>query len=264
VTTQPDAAPRPIVVKLGGSTLGSHDTSLRDIAAARHDGRPVVVVHGGGAAISEWLQRLGVEAKFVRGLRVTDAATLDVVVAVLAGVVNKRLVAELSALGAPAVGLSGADATLLQARRYDADLGFVGKIDHVDPAVIEELLRAGRLPVIAPIAIEPGAGPQLLNTNADTAAGEIAAALHAERLVFLTDVDGVLDAGRHLIPYLTAAEANALIASGVAAGGMIPKLEAAIRAATAGCATSIAPGTAAGALASVLSGNGDGTTISGQ
>jgi acetylglutamate kinase len=262
VTTQPDAAPRPIVVKLGGSTLGSHDTSLRDIAAARREGRPVVVVHGGGAAISEWLQRLGVEAKFVRGLRVTDAATLDVVVAVLAGVVNKRLVAELSALGAPAVGISGADGMLLQARRYDADLGFVGKIDRVDPAVIEELLRAGRLPVIAPIAIESdGAAPQLLNTNADTAAGEIAAALHAERLVFLTDVDGVLDADRKLIPHLTAAEATALIASGVAAGGMIPKLEAAIRAATAACATTIAPGTTLGALAAVLSGATPATTI---
>jgi acetylglutamate kinase len=263
VTTQPDAAPRPIVVKLGGSTLGSHDTSLRDIAAARRAGRPVVVVHGGGAAISEWLQRLGVEAKFVRGLRVTDAATLDVVVAVLAGVVNKRLVAELGALGVAAVGLSGADAMLLQAHRYDSDVGFVGKIDRVDPAVIEELLRAGRLPVIAPIAVESdgAAAPQLLNTNADTAAGEIAAALHAERLVFLTDVDGVLDADRKLIPHLTAAEATALIASGVAAGGMIPKLEAAIRAATAACATTIAPGTAPGTLADVLSGDGGGTTI---
>jgi len=262
VTTQPDAAPRPIVVKLGGSTLGSHDTSLRDIAAARRNGRPVVVVHGGGAAISDWLRRLGVEAKFVRGLRVTDAATLDVVVAVLAGVVNTRLVAELSALGAPALGLSGADAMLLQARRYDGDLGFVGKIDRVDPAVVEELLRAGRLPVIAPIAVESGAAaPQLLNTNADTAAGEIAAALHAERLVFLTDVDGVVDADRRLIPHLTAAEANALVASGVAVGGMIPKLEAAIRAATAACATTIAPGTAAGALAAVLRGDVGGTTV---
>jgi acetylglutamate kinase len=264
VTTQPDAV-RPIVVKLGGSTLGSHDTSLRDIAAACRDGRPVVVVHGGGAAISDWLQRLGVEASFVRGLRVTDAATLDVVVAVLAGVVNKRLVAELSALGAPAVGISGADAMLLQARRYDSDLGYVGKIDRVDPSVIEELLRAGRLPVIAPIAIESdgAAAPQLLNTNADTAAGEIAAALQAERLVFLTDVDGVLDADRHLIPRLTAAEADALIASGVAVGGMIPKLEAAIRAATAACATTIAPGTTSGALAAVLRGDPSGTTVVG-
>src|SRR5438105_4211414 len=112
---------RPVVVKIGGSTLGSHDTSLRDIADARRDGRAMVVVHGGGAAVSGWLDRLGIKATFVRGLRVTDAPTLEVVVAVLAGLVNKRLVAELAALGTPAIGVSGADAMVLQARRYDEE-----------------------------------------------------------------------------------------------------------------------------------------------
>jgi acetylglutamate kinase len=251
---------RPTVIKLGGSTLGAHDTSLHDIADACREGRPIVVVHGGGAAISAWLERAGLGARFVRGLRVTDEASLEIVVAVLAGVVNKQLVAQLNALGAPAVGLSGADGMMLQARRYDDELGFVGKVDQVDPRLIEELLGSGHLPVVAPIAIEPGAA-QLLNTNADTAAGEIAAALQAERLIFLTDVAGVLEPDKRLISQLTATEARALIDAGTATGGMIPKLEAAIRAASAGCATRIVDGTAAGVLAGVLAGDDRGTTV---
>ncbi|MHB8684300.1 MAG: acetylglutamate kinase [Dehalococcoidia bacterium] len=262
MTTPPDAQ-RPIVVKLGGSTLGAHDTSIADIAAARRDGRQVVVVHGGGATISAWLGRSGIEPRFVRGLRVTDAATLDVVVAVLAGVVNKQLVAQLGALGARAIGLSGADSLILQARRYDEELGYVGRIQRVNSHPVEELLRLGYLPVIAPIAVESddSAAPQLLNTNADTAAGELAAALRAERLVFLTDVDGVLDAERRVLPRLSVERAQALIADGIAAGGMVPKLEAAVRAAAAGCATRIVNGTRAGALADALSGSGGGTTV---
>lgn len=250
-----------MVVKLGGSTLGAHDSSLADIAAARREGVPIVVVHGGGPTVSAWLARAGMHAEFVRGLRVTDAASLEIVVAVLAGLVNKQLVAELSALGAPAVGLSGADSLMLQARRHDAELGFVGKIERVNPYAVEELLRLGHLPVIAPIAIETEGGrAQLLNTNADTAAGALAAALRAERLVFLTDVDGVLDADGRVLPRLSASDARALIASGVAAGGMIPKLEAGIRAASAGCATRIVNGGAPGALAAARSAGG-GTTI---
>lgn len=220
-------------------------------------------MHGGGATVSAWLARLGIEAKFVRGLRVTDAASLDVVVAVLAGLVNKQLVAELSAFGAPSMGLSGADRLILQARRYDDELGFVGKIERVDAAPIEELLERGYVPVIAPIAVDRSglASSQLLNTNADTAAGEIAAALHARSLVFLTDVDAVLDGEMRPIGHLSSAEAAGLIESGAAAGGMIPKLEAAIRAAGAGCATHIVNGTTAGALARVLAGDAQGTTV---
>ncbi len=261
MTTLPDAGGI-AVIKLGGSTLGAHDTSLRDIADARKAGRQIVVVHGGGAAVSAWLQRTGVEARFVRGLRVTDAETLEAVVAVLAGAVNKQLVAELSQFGAPAIGLSGADSMILQAVRFDRELGFVGRIERVNPFPLEELLRLGYLPVVAPIAIEAGANAaQLLNTNADTAAGEIAAALHAARLVFLTDVAGVLGKDGQLLSRLSAVEASALIASGVAGGGMIPKLEAAARAATARCATSIIDGTATGALARLFGGDDLGTTI---
>jgi acetylglutamate kinase len=261
VTTPPDTA-RPTVVKLGGSTLGAHDTSLRDIAGAWREGCPLVVVHGGGATVSAWLERAGIAPRFARGLRVTDAATLDVVVAVLAGLVNKQIVAELAALGARAVGLSGADGGMLQARRYDDELGFVGQIERVDAGALRDLLRAGHLPVVAPIAIEGGAASgQLLNTNADTAAGEVAAALGAERLVLLTDVAGVLDAQKRLLPRLSAGEARALIVDGTAGGGMIPKLEAALRAASAGCTTRIIDGTVDGALARALRGDDVGTTV---
>jgi acetylglutamate kinase len=249
-------------VKIGGSTLGSHDTSLRDIADARRKGVPVVVVHGGGASVNTWLSRAGIEPKFVRGLRVTDAATLEVVVAVLAGLVNKQLVTALSALGAPAIGLSGADNMILQAHRYDDELEYVGRITRVNPHPLAEMLRLGYLPVVAPIAVETaGADAQLLNVNADTAAGEISAALSAQRLIFLTDVEGVLDERRTLVPHLSAAEAQVLIASGVAGGGMIPKLEAAVMASLSGCATRIVDGTAAGALAAVLRGEAAGTTV---
>lgn len=258
-----DAEQKPIVVKLGGSTLGAHDTSLRDIAAARKSGRHIVVVHGGGAAISSWLERTGVEARFVRGLRVTDAASLEVVVAVLAGVVNKQLVADLTALGAPAIGISGADSMILQARPFDPELGLVGSIYRVNPYPVQELLRLGYLPVIAPIAIDTddAAKPQLLNTNADTAAGELAAALGAETLVFLTDVEGVLDGAKRLLQRLSIPDATTLIRHGVAAGGMIPKIEAAIRASTSGAATRIVNGTSEGAIAHVLAGKPLGTTI---
>jgi acetylglutamate kinase len=259
VTTLPDQ--RGItVIKLGGSTLSQHDTSLADIARARREGHSIVVVHGGGATISAWLTRAGLEAKFVRGLRVTDEQSLEIVVAVLTGLVNKQLVAELSALGAPAFGLSGADAFILQARQFDAELGYVGRIERVNPYAIEELLRLGHLPVIAPIGIETG-GSQLLNINADTAAGEIAASLKANRLVFLTDVEGVLDGNNHVIQRVSPSEASALISSGVAAGGMIPKLEAGARATEAGCATCIIDGTRAGALARVFAGEDQGTTV---
>jgi len=261
VTTPPDGSGI-TVIKLGGSTLGAHDTSLRDIAEARRAGRQIVVVHGGGAAVSAWLKRAGVEARFVRGLRVTDAETLDAVVAVLAGAVNKRLVAELSVLGAPAIGLSGADSMILQAVRYDPELGFVGRIERVNPFPLEELLRLGYLPVVAPIAIESDARqPQLLNTNADTAAGEIATALRAERLVFLTDVAAVLSIDGRPLARLSPDEASQLIVSGAAGGGMIPKLESAARAANTGCATRIIDGTSAGALARLFAGDPLGTTI---
>jgi acetylglutamate kinase len=253
-------------VKLGGSTLGSHDTSLRDIAESQGMWTHFIVVHGGGAKINEWLSRMQIEPKFIRGLRVTDEATLEVVVAVLAGLVNKQIVAQLGAYGADARGISGPDEGCLQAEQYDPELGFVGRVTSVNDAFLSFLCGApygGTVPVVAPIGFDPSSG-QLLNVNADTAAGEIAHAISAQRLIFLTDVAGVLDADGRLIERLTASEARTLIADGIAGGGMIPKLEAAIRAASAGCATRIIDGTQEGALRRAIAGEPIGTTITGS
>lgn len=242
-----------IVIKIGGSTLGAHDTSLDDIAALHRDGRQLVVVHGGGATISEWLERVGVPSRFERGLRVTDAATLDVVVAVLAGVVNKRLVAELQARGARATGLSGVDRGIIRARRYDEALGFVGEVVSVDADALGDAAQDAVV-VLAPIAIEVESS-QLLNINADTAAGEVAAALHAEQLVFLTDVAGVMDGSGVVRETLTPEEAQRLLADGTVAGGMIPKVESALRAAAAGVPAAIADGRQPKALRALLDGS---------
>jgi len=254
-----------IVLKLGGSTLGSHDTSLDDIAALHREGRRFVVVHGGGATITEWLERHGVESRFVRGLRTTDERALEVVVAVLAGLVNKQLVAALEARGARAVGLSGADGAILRARRYDPELGYVGEVAAVDADALRRVVEGGAVCVLAPIAVEDADGilePQLLNVNADTVAGELAAALGAERLVFLTDVPGVMDASGAVRPRLSADEARALLANGAATGGMVPKLEAALVAAAAGVATHVVDGREEGALRALLTGaSAAGTSI---
>jgi len=264
-----------IVVKIGGSTLGAHDTSLDDIAALHAGGERIVVVHGGGATISEWLATHGIESRFVRGLRATDEAALEVVIAVLAGVVNKRLVAGLAARGARAIGLSGADGAILRARRYDEELGYVGEVTNVDADALRAL-AGDAIVVLAPIAIEdrsarpalsaakgpaPSSTEGLLNVNADTAAGEVAAALAADHLVFLTDVAGVLDREGAPRESLAPDDARALLADGSVSGGMIPKVEAGLRAAAAGSVTNVVDGREAGALRRLLAGESVGTRI---
>ena len=256
----PDAEPEPgaesqlgtIVVKIGGSTLGSHDTSLRDVAALQRDGVRPVVVHGGGKVVSDWMQRQGVRPRFIRGLRVTDEPSLEIAVAVLTGLVNKTLVAELNGLGARAVGLSGVDGGMIEARIADPQLGLVGEVAKIDPGPIRALAEAGYIPVVASIAVSSpndGAGePQLLNMNADTVAGEMAAALDVERLVMLTDVEGVLDTSRRLIPRLTQRHARRLMDSNVVAGGMVPKIGACLRALDSVSSAHIVDGRRAGAL----------------
>lgn len=247
-----------IIVKIGGSTLGSHDTTLEDVARLHGEGRRVVVVHGGGDLVSRWLQVHGVEPRFLDGLRVTEAGTLEVVVAVLAGVVNKQLVAQLNALGARAAGLSGVDGALLRARRVRPELGFVGEITAVERTLLQALLNGGWLPVIAPVALEDETGAasgQLLNVNADTVAGEIARRLGADALAFLTDVAGVLDGQGETITQLSATEAHAMIATGAIAGGMIPKIEAALVAAAGGTRTVVLDGRQAHALHAALAGH---------
>jgi acetylglutamate kinase len=216
-----------VVVKIGGSTLGSHDTTLEDVVTLRNLGVNVVVVHGGGAVISGWLKRIGKQPEFVNGLRVTDPETMELVVMSLAGKVNKDLVSGLQTLGGKAIGLPGLDGALLKGVRKDQQLGQVGRVTEVDLAPVLALVAAGYVPVIAPIAL--GEGGEALNLNADTAAAEIAAALGAAKLLFLTDVPGVKGADGAVIAELTEARAKDLIAEGVISGGMIPKVQACLR-----------------------------------
>jgi len=244
------------VVKIGGSTLGKGDTTIEDLVHLQGQGLPLVVVHGGGGEVSRWLDLLGVETRFVNGLRRTDADALPVVVAVLAGLVNKELVGRINGLGGRATGLSGVDASLLRARRYNPELGFVGEVTSIDATVVRSLLSARYMPVIAPIALEESDEGQLLNVNADTVAGEVARALAAETLVFLTDVPGVLGPDGQTLSHLQAADARSMIESGVVDGGMIPKVEACLRAAAVQARTLIVDGRRPKALRACLSSRG--------
>ncbi|RLT39409.1 MAG: acetylglutamate kinase [Chloroflexi bacterium] len=247
------------VVKIGGSTLGAQDTSLQDIVELHRQGLRPVVVHGGGAMISDWLQRLDIESHFVDGLRSTSAPAMEVVLGVLRGVVNTQLVSEIIALGGRAVGLSGVDGSMVQAEQYDQRLGLVGRITSANAELLISLLDAGVIPVIAPIALEAPA--QALNINADTMAGEIARALGAAQLIFLTDVDGLLDASGAVVGTLDEARAAGLRETGVLSGGMIPKIDACFRAAEVGVGAFIANGTLPHMVHRLVSGERIGTRI---
>lgn len=251
----------PTVVKIGGSTLGAGDTTLEDVVALQRAGERPIVVHGGGAMITQWLDRMGVESEFVDGLRSTSREALDVVIAVLRGVINTQLVAQIGALGGRAVGLSGVDGAVVRAERYDERLGFVGRITGVDATLLGSLVEAGAIPVIAPIGLEPPQQP--LNINADTVAGEVARETGAARLVFLTDVDGVMDASGAVLPVIDAAKAEALRSDGALSGGMIPKVEACIRAAESGAVAFMANGRTPGTLHRIIDGAELGTRIGG-
>ncbi|UCH42453.1 MAG: acetylglutamate kinase, partial [Dehalococcoidales bacterium] len=214
------------VIKIGGATLGQHDTALEDIAGLQRRGNPLVVVHGGGKVITEWLSKQGIPSRFVQGERVTDRETLEVVIAVLAGLVNKEIVAALNAIGGRATGISGVDGAIIEGRIKDEEKGYVGEITRINTTLLYNLLEAGFIPVVAPVGLNSSAAtsdiPLTLNFNADTVAGEIAVAIAAERLIFLTDIAGIMDQSGKLIPRLSPAEAEALVASGTASGGMIP------------------------------------------
>lgn len=255
-----DQSTAPItVVKIGGSTLGSQDTSLQDVVALQEQGARPVVVHGGGAMITDWLNKMAIESEFVDGLRSTSKEAVQVVVGVLRGVVNVQLVAEIGALGGRAVGVSGVDGGCVRARRYDERLGYVGEVTEVDGAFLSSLLEAGVIPVIAPIGLEAPSQP--LNINADTVAGEVARALHADSLVFLTDVDGLLDADKQLVPQVDAQRAQEMRSAGVLSGGMIPKIDACFRAAEVGVRAFMANGTLPGTLRQIAAGDALGTRI---
>jgi acetylglutamate kinase len=257
-----------IVIKIGGSTLGQHDTTMLDLAELQKRGTPVVVIHGGGKIITEWLGKLSSSSQFVQGERVTDQTGLEVATAVLAGVVNKDLVANLNALGAKAIGVSGVDGRLLSAVVKNPDLGYVGTIEKVNTSLLVTLIEAGYIPVISSIsynpAVTPGNGPLLLNVNADVAAGEIAFALGAEKLIFLTDIAGVCDKDGQVIAALDIQESESLIASGVATKGMIPKIRSGIRAAVSKGTARIVDGRRPHALLNEIESSSGGTTIYGK
>jgi len=223
-----------IVFKYGGSAMT--DATLRasfarDVVLLKFIGLRPVIVHGGGPQIGRTLERLGVETTFVDGLRVTDDQTMDVVEMVLGGTVNREIVALIQQAGGRAIGLTGSDGDMIRVTKRtspDRDLGRVGRVRGVDPAPITAVLDAGYVPVIAPIGVDDDAVTH--NVNADEAAGAIAEALHAEKLILLTDVEGVLDASGALIPQLTVPEARKHIEEGAIRGGMIPKIECCIAA----------------------------------
>jgi acetylglutamate kinase len=228
-----------IVVKYGGHAMGQESLAVefgQDIALLKQVGINPVVVHGGGPQINAMLERLAIKSEFIDGLRVTDAAMVEVVEMVLAGTVNKQVAALINRAGALAVGISGKDGGLIRARKLRRtrkdlssniemvlDLGFVGEPGFIDTRVIHALTGAGLIPVIAPVGI--GEDGETYNINADTVAGAIAGALNATRLLMLTDVPGVLNQQKQLMPDLTLARIHELIADGTISGGMIPKVE---------------------------------------
>ncbi len=226
-----------VVVKYGGHAMdneaGARDFA-RDMVLLEQSGINPIVVHGGGPQIGAMLKKLGIESQFSGGLRVTDKATVEIVEMVLAGSINKQIVGFINAAGGRAIGLCGKDGNMVQAiklnRTGDADhaadeidLGFVGEPAHVDATVLEQVLGRELIPVLAPVAA--GADGQTYNINADTFAGAIAGALEAKRLLFLTDVPGVLDSNKVLIKHLRVGDIPGLIADGTITGGMIPKVE---------------------------------------
>jgi acetylglutamate kinase len=224
-----------VVVKFGGHAMGDDaamDAFARDIVLMKQCNVHPVVVHGGGPMINEMLGRLDIPSSFVNGKRVTDAATVEVVEMVLSGRINKRIVQAINGQGGKAVGLSGKDAQLMVCEKDlgagDVDLGFVGRPVEVNPAVLRTFLDSDFIPVVAPVGM--GRNGETYNVNGDTAAGAIAAAMKADRLVLLTDVSGVKGADGEVLTQLTSDEVRALTASGVIAGGMIPKTETALAA----------------------------------
>jgi len=231
-----------VVVKYGGHAMGEEAMArdfARDIVLLEQTAINPVVVHGGGPQIAAMLKKLGIKSEFAGGLRITDAATVEIVEMVLAGSINKQIVGYINAAGGKAVGLCGKDGNMVQAKKATrtvidpdsniekvVDLGFVGEPDKIDTTILDQIIGRELIPVLAPVATSADGGT--FNVNADTFAGAIAGALKAKRLLLLTDVPGVLDKSKKLIPQLSVADARRLIADGTISGGMIPKVETCI------------------------------------
>jgi len=252
-----------VLVKLGGALLDSPEirqSLASQIAAAGAQGFELAVVHGGGKQMTRYLADRGIESRFVNGLRVTTPETLDAVLKVFAGSVNHALVASINQAGASAVGLSGIDAHLAEAEQMDPALGAVGRVTKSNPALLNLLTSNGYVPVVACVAGDREGN--IYNVNADQMAVACAAGFGAKQLIFLTDVEGVLDASKQIRRTLTALQSRQLIADGIATGGMQAKLNAALAALAAGVEqVRIAPGAAENALARALAGEEIGTKM---
>ena len=252
-----------VLIKIGGTLLDTPESRRAiscQVVAVVARGIQTVVVHGGGKQMTRFLKERGVESRFINGLRVTTPDALDAVLKVFTGSVNHELVASLISAGAPAVGVSGIDACLAEAEQMDPQLGAVGRVVRSNPALLDLLASNGYLPVVACVAGDRNG--QIYNVNADQMAVACAAGFRASRLIFLTDVPGVLDAGGNLLASLTVSECQVLVAAGVATGGMLAKLNAASDAVRQGVGqVSVASGSSPGVLDRILDGGSAGTRI---
>ena len=253
-----------IVVKIGGSTLGVGDSTLVDVMDLKKSGFRVVIVHGGGKQISEWASKLGIRPEFINGLRRTDFETMEVAIGVLAGLINTKIVNELNMIGASAVGFSGVSDGLFVAKIKDKNLGLVGEIIECNVVSLLSILDFS-IPVVSPIAFNLDFNDiekdGILNVNADTAAGYLAKSLNADKLIFQSDVEGVLDFNGRVIPHMTTSQANEIINIGIAKGGMIPKLHACINSLSNVSSTHIIDGRINGALLDCVANKKIGTRI---
>jgi len=255
-----------LLIKIGGTLLDGEDSRRQianGIAGAVRAGHKIVLVHGGGKQMTRFLAERGVESRFVEGLRVTTDEVLDAVLKVFAGAVNKQLVAALIGRGVRAVGLSGIDGSLVEAEPLRADLGHVGRPTRSDPRLLNCLIDAGYVPVVACVAGDREG--RIFNVNADQMAVACAIGFQPESLIFLTDVDGVLDGDKRPLPRLSLKESQALIDNGIATGGMLAKLRAAGEALRHGVGqVVIAPGSTPGVLSTLLAGAEAGTRLYGE
>lgn len=254
---------RRLLIKVGGSIIGEGDTSLEDLVWLQGNGYEPVVVHGGGKIITSWLEKARIPTSFAGGIRVTDAQSIDMAVAMLAGLVNKTFVAKLLAAGGKAVGISGVDGGVLHARIKRPELGFVGEVATVNLGLLENLIDQGYIPVIAPIAAaasDTGQAEVLVNINADFVAASVASSMKVAECIFLTDVPGVINTDGKVYDRLTAEEAKSLI-SKVVTGGMIPKVEACLQALGGAGSSLILDGRKPNALKEAISGRYAGTRI---
>ena len=219
-----------IVIKMGGGTIGATDTTMEDIVTLSKSEVFPVLVHGGGSAVTEWLSDLGIQTDFISGLRVTDENVLRVATAVLTGLVNKNIVAGIHRSGGRAIGISGIDDAMVVAEIQDPELGKVGVVKQVNPNLVLTAIENRIIPVISSISMTPSPTFSVVNVNADSVAGAVAGSLKSEKVIFLTDVPGVMDGAGKVIPLIYGDEVAGLIEDNVIVGGMIPKVEACLNA----------------------------------